>query len=106
MPDTIHPDTPIGTLVTVTGEVVRLLPDDQDGSRHQRFILRLQSGRTVLIAHNIDLSEPVPVEVGDRVVVRGDFEWNNSGGTIHWTHLDPRRTREGGWIKHDGKRYQ
>src|SRR5690606_15597931 len=35
------------------GVVIRLLADDLNGSRHQRFILRLASGQTLLIAHNI-----------------------------------------------------
>lgn len=38
------------------GVVDRALSDDNDGSRHQRFILRLASGQTLLIAHNIDIS--------------------------------------------------
>src|SRR5262245_28621981 len=38
------------------GTVTRILPDDLDGSRHQRFIVRLASGQTVLIVHNIDLA--------------------------------------------------
>jgi len=34
-----------------SGTVTRVLPDDNDGSRHQRFILQLASGRTLLVAH-------------------------------------------------------
>lgn len=41
-----------------SGRVLRVLADDNDGSRHQRFILALASGRTLLIAHNIDLAPP------------------------------------------------
>jgi Protein of unknown function (DUF3465). len=37
------------------GIVSRLLSDDNEGSRHQRFILELPSGHTLLVAHNIDL---------------------------------------------------
>jgi cold shock CspA family protein len=32
------------------GRVVKLLSDDNDGSRHQRFIVRLTSGQTLLVA--------------------------------------------------------
>lgn len=31
-----------------SGTVIRILSDDNDGSRHQRFILRLNSGQTLL----------------------------------------------------------
>jgi hypothetical protein len=43
-----------GVQVASDGVVDRVLPDDNAGSRHQRFILRLDSGHHVLVAHNID----------------------------------------------------
>jgi uncharacterized protein DUF3465 len=42
------------------GSVAKLLSDDTAGSRHQRFILRLQSGQTVLIAQHRHRSESRP----------------------------------------------
>jgi len=39
-----------------SGTVIRLLRDDNKGSRHQKFILKLSTGHTILIAHNIDLA--------------------------------------------------
>jgi Protein of unknown function (DUF3465) len=38
--------------VESSGVVERVLSDDNDGSRHQRIIVRLGSGQTLLIAHN------------------------------------------------------
>ena len=38
------------------GTVARVLADDDEGARHQRFILRLDSGQTLLVAHNIDIA--------------------------------------------------
>ena len=94
-----------GVVVESTGVVTKTLPDDSDGSRHQRFIVRV-GDETVLIAHNIDLATRVPLKAGDEVRFRGEFEWNDRGGVIHWTHHDPARRRAGGWIELRGKRYQ
>jgi hypothetical protein len=89
------------------GRVVRLLPDDDDGIRHQKFILQLASGQKLLVAHNIDLAGRVEsLEPGDTVEFRGEFEWNPQGGVIHWTHRDPQRRHADGWLKHDGRTYQ
>ncbi|ASI92385.1 DUF3465 domain-containing protein [Vibrio mediterranei] len=89
------------------GTVSRVLSDDNKGSRHQRFILRLDSRQTLLVAHNIDLAPRIPdLKVGDRVKFYGEYEWNNKGGVIHWTHHDPRNRHEHGWLKHQGKVYQ
>ncbi|ART82375.1 hypothetical protein CBP31_06860 [Oceanisphaera profunda] len=89
------------------GRVVRLLKDDNKGSRHQRFLLALPSGQTLLIAHNIDLAPRIDtLKVGDTVAFYGEYEWNNKGGVVHWTHHDPKGRHPGGWLKHNGKRYQ
>jgi hypothetical protein len=95
-----------GIVVEFDGRVSRLLPDDNRGSRHQRFILELDSGHTVLIAHNIDLAPRAPVESGDLVEVRGQYEWNDRGGVVHWTHHDPRGRRPGGWLRAAGREYR
>lgn len=89
-----------------SGEVIRILPDDTDGSRHQRFIVRLSSGQTLLIAHNIDLAPRVlPLNEGDQIEFFGEYEWNDQGGAIHWTHKDPQGQHVAGWLKHQGRTY-
>lgn len=94
-------------LVKGEGEVVHLLADDNQGSRHQKFILKLSSGQTLLVAHNIDLAPRIrELEVGDRVEFSGEFEWNEKGGVIHWTHHDPQGHHQDGWLKHQGRIYQ
>jgi hypothetical protein len=96
-----------GSQIRGSGEVVRLLADDNDGSRHQRFILRLPSGQTLLVAHNIDLAERVAgLRVGDRVEFSGEYEPNPQGGVVHWTHRDPAGRHPGGWLKHGGREYR
>ena len=88
------------------GKVQRVLADDSEGSRHQRFIVQLPNDHTILIAHNIDLAQRVPVKPGDPVSFFGEFEWNDRGGVIHWTHHDPGNRREGGWIRHKSTTYR
>ncbi len=89
------------------GVVRRILSDDKDGARHQRFILALESGQTLLIAHNIDVApRVVGLREGDVVAFSGEYEWNAEGGVIHWTHRDAARRHASGWLKHNGATYQ
>jgi len=89
------------------GKVVKVLPDDDVGSRHQKFILRLSDKQTLLVAHNIDLAPRIRnLRVGDTVEFHGEYEWNAKGGVLHWTHHDPRKLHVGGWLKHKGKTYE
>ncbi len=86
--------------------VSKLRPDDDDGDRHQRFIVRIADGRTLLVAHNIDIAPRIPLERGDRVVVRGKYVWNDQGGVVHWTHRAESRNRDAGWIEFGSVRYE
>ncbi|MGI9271222.1 MAG: DUF3465 domain-containing protein [Woeseiaceae bacterium] len=96
-----------GQQVQGVGMVLRVLSDDNEGSRHQRFILELSSGRTVLVAHNIDLAPRISsLSTGDSVGFYGEFEPNERGGVIHWTHHDPQGRHVGGWLEHKGVRYE
>jgi len=96
-----------GIQVEGGGTVERVLADDTEGSRHQRFIVRLGSGQTLLVAHNIDVAPRVEgLREGDTVRFRGVYEWSAKGGTIHWTHHDPDGEHAGGWIRHGGRTYQ
>ncbi|MBK7392208.1 MAG: DUF3465 domain-containing protein [Chloracidobacterium sp.] len=96
------------TNVQVTGEgtVLRVLSDDRSGPPHQRIIIRLASGQTVLIQHNIDVAKRIDdLKVGDTVGFSGEYIWNDQGGLIHWTHHDPAGHHTGGWLKHNGRTY-
>ena len=96
-----------GEQIRGSGTVARVLSDDNDGSRHQRFILEVAGGRTLLVAHNIDLAPRVAgLKTGDTVEFYGEYEWNDKGGVIHWTHDDPNGRHVGGWLKHGGRTYQ
>lgn len=96
-----------GKVLQGTGTVTRVLADDDDGSRHQRFILRLPSGQTVLVAHNIDLAPRLEgLAVGDTVEFKGEYVANPQGGVVHWTHRDPQGRHAGGWLKFRGREYR
>lgn len=112
----IADDSPIGRAfasrasdVQVEGEgkVTRVLPDDLNGRRHQRFVVRLASGQTVLVAHNIDIAPRIDgLKEGDSVRFMGEYVWNEEGGIIHWTHHDPVGRHVSGWVKHNGKTFK
>src|SRR5687768_5994502 len=89
------------------GVVSRILSDDKSGPPHQRFVVRLSSGQTVLIQHNIELAPRIAeLNEGDTVSFYGEYVWNEQGGLVHWTHHDPAGRHVAGWLKHNGRRYQ
>jgi len=93
--------------VDAAGVVSRVLPDDREGERHQRFIVRLPSGSTVLIAHNIDIAPRIEgLRTGAPIVFEGEYVWNAQGGVVHWTHHDPSGRHKSGFVKYDGRLYQ
>jgi len=95
--------------VQVTGEgvVLRILADDVQGIRHQKFILQLPSGLSLLVTHNIDLAPRIrDLHKGDRVSFAGEYIWNDKGGILHWTHKDPHGRHADGWLRHKGRIYQ
>ena len=87
------------------GLVVRLLNDDGEGGEHQRFVVKLPGGQTLLVAHNVALAERVPLGIGDRVAFRGVYEWNEHGGVVHWTHRDPLGGDAAGFVRFRGRIY-
>ena len=88
------------------GTVERILSDDNEGDRHQRFVLNMGNGHTVLVAHNIDVASRIDdIAMGDRVEFFGEYEWNLQGGVIHWTHHDPDGWHADGWLRHNDRKY-
>jgi Protein of unknown function (DUF3465) len=96
-----------GIQVEDEGTVIRVLPDDLNGSRHQRFIVQLASGQTLLLTHNIDIAPRIDgLQVGDSIRFNGEYVWNAKGGVVHWTHHDPQGRHVAGWLKHNGRTFQ
>lgn len=94
-----------GMMAEVTGTVARLLADDKDDPRNQKFIIRLTNGQSLLVLHDRVAAKPVPVKVNDTVLVRGEYQWTETGGTLRFTQRDYSARRRHGWIEHQGQRY-
>jgi len=94
-----------GIMVEVPGYVVRVLTTEPGGARYQQFVIRLENGQTVQVMHETSLSNQIPIEVNDNVLVRGEYNWSEGGGAIRGTERDFSTDRRHGWIEHKGKRY-
>ncbi len=93
-----------GKMIMINAEVIKILPDDLKGDRHQKMILKTGEN-TLLLAHNIDLAPRVPVQRGESIQIYGQYEWNSQGGLVHWTHRS-NSNHPHGWIKYKNKTYQ
>ena len=94
------------TEILFSAPVYKLLPDDRNGIPHQRFLLQLSNGTTVLVAHNTKMAPQVPIKRGDRVIIKGEFIANARGGVVHWTHHTDTPRHQGGYILFNGQKYQ
>lgn len=98
--------------VETTGRVEKLLPDDTDTSdnsdKHQKFLLLVPGDITVLVAHNVSTAPRVPIRPGDSITLRGEYEYSEKGGTIHFTHKPKYNSRkaQAGWIEFKSQRYE
>ena len=92
--------------VKQSGKVTKLIRDDDHRPRHQRFVVQLLSGQQLLIAHNIDLAPKVEgLQEGAEIAFYGEYEWNNKGGVVHWTHRDPKGQHPDGWLLYGNRKY-
>lgn len=104
--ETAYDEKRSGIQVTGTGVVVKLLADDTKGSKHQKMIVKIGEKHTILIAHNISLAPRAEVKEGDTITFHGEYEWNEKGGIVHWTHHDPQQQHPNGYLKVNGIQYQ
>jgi hypothetical protein len=84
-----------------------VLRDDLEGARHQRFIVRVPSGQSLLIAYNIDTAPRIEgIGPGASLEFTGEYDWSAQGGVVHWTHRDPAGRHPSGWIRFADRTYQ
>lgn len=95
--------------VVASGTVVDVLGLRRGPSgTHEGFLLRLSGACDLLVKveTNTDLTGPVPLQPGENVQVKGEYEYNAMGGVIHWTHHDPRGRHDGGYVIAGSRTYQ
>lgn len=85
--------------------VTKLLPDDNNGLKHQKWMVRLSNGFTMQAVYNSDLCPRVPLKVGDVIAMGGQFIWTKGGALLHWLHHDPKGRRPDGFVFVNGKFY-
>jgi hypothetical protein len=94
-----------GFRVRLRGEVVEIFRHYVHSREKQEFVVRLDSGQTVLIIHNKTFARPVPrLRLGNRVSVMGRYRWNNEGGYVDQTNTLSCGCKFG-WIRRNGKKY-
>jgi Protein of unknown function (DUF3465) len=103
---TAQADHAIKREITVEARVKKLLATDTEGLPHQKFLIELSNGTTILIAHDLKMAPAVPIQAGDVLKIHGEYIWNARGGLIHWTHHSDTPRHESGWIDFNGARYQ
>ncbi len=89
------------------GKVIKLLPDDTSGIKHQRFLVKSAwDGEVTLVSHNIDCAERLPDRIlYKQVEVYGFHEIKKKGSLIHWTHKDTKGSFFDGYVLFEGKKY-
>lgn len=85
--------------------VSKLLPDDTSGLPHQKWQARLSNGSTITVVYNSDMGPRVPIQIGDKFAVGGQFIWTGNSGLIHWVHDDPQGHRPDGYVYFNGVVY-
>jgi hypothetical protein len=117
-----HPEAPDNALVCrafaaqasrqevlARGKIVALLGTQEGPSgNHEGFLLKLDGDCDLLlrVETNVDLTGPVPLERGETVEVKGEYEFEPLGGVVHWTHHDPAGRHIDGYVLAAGKLYQ
>lgn len=97
-----------GVEVIADGTVAQLLGTAIGSSgAHEGFILHLESGcaATLRVETNVAFTGPVPLHIGERVVVKGEYDHDPDGEVIHFTHRELDGRHPGGYVEAGGVYY-
>ncbi|WP_193755572.1 DUF3465 domain-containing protein [Psychromonas sp. psych-6C06] len=96
-----------GVLVTSVGRITKILDNQQTPYVSQRILIRLSSGRKILIQHNLNEAPAVNnLAIGEMITFSGIYNWNSQGGMINATHQIADLPQRSGWLKYQDITYQ
>lgn len=96
-----------GMQVSSTGRIAKILDLQRSPYEAQLILVRLSSGRKLIIKHNIEKAEMVPdLVVGEMITFKGLYSWNSKGGMIVSTYQDIDEAQRSGWLKYQDVTYQ
>ena len=96
-----------GLQLSVSGKITHVFPSPETGDQHQKFIVQLDAGQSVMVIHNRALGSAIDgLLEGETIEVFGEYQWDQGGGIIRRTHQDPASHRQAGWVKYKGRIYR
>ncbi len=96
-----------GMQVTSLGRIVKILDNQSTPYAAQQILIRLNSGRKLIIKHNIEIAKPVvDLKVGEVLQFSGIYKWNHKGGMILSTHYEAANPKRSGWLMYRDIVYQ
>jgi hypothetical protein len=96
-----------GVEVIADGTVAYVPTYAAPSGEHEGFFIRLRSGcaATLRVETNTAFTGPIPLRVGERVIVKGEFDYDADGGVIHWTHRAFGSHHASGYVEAGGRFY-
>ena len=89
------------------GEVVFFVSHDPGAVNLQKFLVRLDSGKTMLIVHDTARSKRIAdLNLGDQVAFCGEYFYGQNGDEIRVDEPTPDGQPGNGWVKHKGQTYR
>ncbi|MCP5077631.1 MAG: DUF3465 domain-containing protein [Psychromonas sp.] len=96
-----------GVQVSSIGRIAKVLSNQHTPYAAQVILIRLRSGRKLLIKHNIEKAQPLPQPVvGETLTFSGIYSWNSKGGMIQSTYQQVDKPELSGWLKYQDITYQ